>query len=79
MIHVGGGGGGMPKGVSFNMDTQDKRVTRIFGSGIKVDMEMLEIIYGGGKLQFTPTHSEYLFGSTRWITTITPVSMILFH
>ena len=67
----------MPKGVSFNMDTQDKRVTRVFGSGLKVDMEVLELIFGGGKLQFTPTHYEYLFGNTRWITTISPVSYLI--
>lgn len=32
------------------------------------------MLWIGGKLQYTPTHIEFLTGLTRWITTISPVS-----
>jgi hypothetical protein len=74
LMGVGGGGGGMPKGISFNIDTNDKRTTRIHGNAIKVDLDMLEIMTNGGKLKYSPTHMEFETGTTRWMTTMTPVS-----
>jgi len=70
----GGGGGGMPKGISFNVDTNDKRMTRIHGNAVKIDLDMLEIMTNGGKLKYSPTHMEFETGTTRWMTTMTPVS-----
>mgnify|MGYP003387796349 CR=1 FL=1 len=38
----------MPKGMSFNIDTQsDKRMTRIHGNGVKLDMDIVEINTAG--------------------------------
>ena len=73
-----GGSGGMPKGISFNLDTTDKRSTRVHGSGLKLDLDLIEISTGGGKLKYSPTHVEFETGITRWLTTMTPVSSSCF-
>lgn len=54
------GSGGLPKGVSFNVDTMDKRMSRIHGNGLKLDLDMIEIDTAGGKLKYTPTHLEFV-------------------
>lgn len=60
LLYIGGGSGGMPKGISFNVDTQDKRMSRIYGNGIKLDMDVVEIVTSGGKLKYSPTHIEFV-------------------
>jgi hypothetical protein len=51
----------MPKGISFNLDTvTDKRLTRVHGTGIRLDLEHLEIQTSGGKLKYLPTQIEFV-------------------
>lgn len=50
----------MPKGISFNIDTNDKRMSRVFGNAIKLDLDIIEILTSGGKLKYSPTHMEFV-------------------
>jgi hypothetical protein len=55
-----GGGGGMIKGSSFNLDTKEPRKTRVFGNGLKVELDLLEIVTAGGIMRYSPTHIEFV-------------------
>lgn len=56
----GGGGSGMPRGLSFELDTMDKRKTRVVGTGLNVDLDVVEVVTSGGTLRYTPTHTEFV-------------------
>lgn len=73
MIFLGGGGGGLPKGSSFNLDTTDARMTKVVGTGLKMEMDLIEIATAGGTLKYLPTHFEFATGLVRWITMINGV------
>lgn len=60
LLGLGGGGGGMIKGSSFSLDTKDSRKTRVIGNSLQVDLDILEIITGGGILRYSPTHIEFV-------------------
>lgn len=50
----------MIKGSSFNLDTKDPRKTRVHGNSLQIDLDILEIVTGGGVLKYSPTHTEFV-------------------
>lgn len=67
MLGSGGGGGSMPKGLSFELDTMDKRKTKVIGPGLKVDLDKIELVTAGGTLRYTPTHIEFVSECDRFL------------
>jgi len=60
LLGTGAGGGGFVKGSSFSFDTQDKRMTRVHGTGIKLELDLIETKVAGGILKYTPSHFEFV-------------------
>jgi hypothetical protein len=83
LLGVGGSGGGGSGssliGSSFNFDTSDKRLTRLHGTGVKVDVELLEINAAGGILRYTPTHIEWEKGNVKWQNTFSDSKISIHH
>lgn len=75
----GGGGGGSIKGASFIVDTEDKRMTRLKGPGIRVDVDSLEVQTSGGTLKFNPNNIEFSKGTGKWKNTFTENRVSLHH
>jgi len=66
---AGGGGTLLPAGSTVSIDAADPRMTRVAGSALLVDVDLLKLRGAGGTFIYTPTHTEFAHGtgtSNRW-------------
>lgn len=61
------------------MCVNSRRITRVHGAGIKLDLELLELAAAGGSMLYTPTHVEFKKGLTRWMQTFSDGKISLHH
>lgn len=79
LLGLSSSGSGRVPGLSFDYDTKDKRLTRVFGTGIHYALDVLEITAGGGKWSFSKSHLEFEISNTRWIQLLTDIKISFFH
>ncbi len=65
--NAGASGGVSLKGASFNLDIPASGLTRIHGTGLKVELDTLEIATSRGVLKYTGNSVEYIKNSMRWV------------
>ena len=80
----GGGSGGSgtaglgSEGSTAAVDLTDTTMTRIHGSGLKLDVLLFELLGLGGVFRLSPTHWEFQSGPGKWAGTTTHSTQTLY-
>ena len=67
------------KDLSVAVDGSDPYQTRLHGSSLLVDLQLVEVRSMGGVLRLAPTHLELDFNGTRWMSVADKDRTTIFH
>ena len=74
-----GRGAGTSRDLSVSVDTSDQYQTRLHGTSLLVDLQLMEVRSMGGVIRLAPSHLELDFNGTRWTMVVDKDRSTFFH